>query len=109
MTDRDDAELDRLLREALAPSEGPADRGFVLRVDRAVAEAERYRRWRARLLRELASEALAVGAAAASLGFVAQVSAVREALDRAPGLGLPAILALLLFWWLVRGRGGALA
>lgn len=105
----DDFELDSLLRETLAPPEGPADRGFVIRVDRAVAEAERYRRLRARLLRQFASEMLALGAVAASFAFVAQVPQVSEALDKAPGLGWSALLALLLVWMLVRGRGGALA
>lgn len=105
----DDPELDRLLGEALAPPEGPADRGFVLRVERAVAEAERYRRWRARLWRQLATEAFALLAVGASLASVAQVGEVREALDKTPGLAWSALLAMLLVWMLVRGRGGALA
>ncbi|HEU0099259.1 MAG TPA: hypothetical protein VFQ67_10840 [Allosphingosinicella sp.] len=105
MTDRDDPELDRLLGAALAPPERPADRGFVLRVERGVAEADRYRRWRSGLVRQLVSEALAVGAGAASLGFIAQVPAVREVLDTAPGLAWTGLVALLLLWMLVRGRG----
>ena len=109
MTDMDDSELDLLLREALAPPKGPADRAFVLRVERVVAEAERYRRWRARLWRQLAAESLALGAVGASLALIAQVPQVREALGRAPGLGWSALLAMLLVWMLVRGRGGVLA
>lgn len=109
MMDRDDPELDRLLSEALAPPEGPADRGFVLRVERAVTEAERYRRRRAALLRQLAIEALALGAVASSLAFIAQAPQVREALERAPELGWLALPTLFLFWMLVRTRGGALA
>lgn len=105
----DDSELDSLLRAALAPPEGPADRAFVVRVDRAVAEAERYRRWRAGLRRQLVTEALALGAVGGSLAFIAQVPEVREALDRAPGLAWSALLAMFLIWMLVRGRGGALA
>ena len=104
MTDTEDPELDSLLRSALAPPEGPADRGFVIRVDRAVAEAERYRRWRARLWRQLASEAAALGAVGASLAFVAQVPSVGTILRSAPGLVWPALLVLLLFWMLLRGR-----
>lgn len=107
--DSDDPELDRLLSEALAPPQGPADRGFVLRVERTVAEAERYRRRRAALLRQLASEVLALSAVAASLAFIAQAPQVREALERAPELGWLAMPPLFLFWMLVRGRGGALA
>jgi hypothetical protein len=105
----DDTELDVLLSEALAPPAGPADRGFVAKVDRAVAEADRYRKWRAGLRRQLASEALALAAVGGSLVSVAQVAEVREALSAAPGLAWPALLSLLLFWMLVRGRGDALA
>jgi sigma-70-like protein len=109
VTDMDDAELDTLLRAALAPPKGPADRGFVVKVERAVAEAEMYRRWRAGLRRQLATEALALGAVGASFAFVAQVAEVHDALAKAPELIWPALLALLLFWMLVRGRGDAWA
>ncbi|HYJ83048.1 MAG TPA: hypothetical protein VEW26_09440 [Allosphingosinicella sp.] len=105
MTDSDDPDLDRLLSEALAPPDRPADRGFVLRVERGVAESERFRRWRAALLSQLAGEALALAAVAASLLFIAQAPPVRDALESAPGLAWSALLALLLFWKLVRGRG----
>ena len=105
----DDPELDSLLRAALAPPEGPADRRFVIRVDRTVTEAERYRRWRSGLWRQLTVEALALGAVGGSLACIAQVPAVGEALGRAPGLAWPALLALLLFWMLVRGRVDLLA
>lgn len=105
----DDTALDLLLREVLAPPERPADRGFVVRVDQAVAEAERYRRWRAGLVRQLVTEALALAAVAGSLVFVSQVPEVSEALAATPGLIWPAVLALFLVWMLVRGRRGALA
>jgi hypothetical protein len=105
----DDPELDKLLRSALAPPEGPADRGFVVRVDRALTEAERYRRSRAALRRQLVTEALALGAVGGSLAFLAQIGEVREALDQAPGLAWSILLAMFLVWMLVRGRGGALA
>jgi hypothetical protein len=109
MNDMDDAALDRLLREALAPPERASDRAFVVRVERAVAEAERYRRWRAALLRQLGGEAMALAAVAGSLLVIAQAPAVRDALDSAPGLAWSALLALLLFWMLLRGRGGVRA
>ena len=105
----DDAELDTLLQAALAPPDRPADRGFVVRIDRAVAEAERYRRWRSRLRRQLATEGLALGAVAASLAFVAQAPEVGALLDRAPDLAWPALLGLLLLWMLMRGRSDLLA
>jgi hypothetical protein len=105
----DDSDLDRLLSEALAPPERPADRGFVMRVDRVLVEAERYRRWRAGLVRQLVTEALALAAVAGSLVFVSQVPAVSAALAATPGLVWPAVLALFLVWLLVRGRSGLLA
>lgn len=106
--DCDDPALDRLLREALAPPEGPADRGFVVRVERGVAEAERYRRRRAALLGQLTTEALALAAVAASLAFIAQAPLVRETLARAPELAGLGLLAMVLVWLLVRGRGEVL-
>lgn len=105
----DDSELDRLLGEALAPPERPADRGFVLRVERAVAEDERYRKWRSAFLRRLFTEALALAAVGGSFAFIAQVPAVREALTAAPGLIWAVLLLLLLVWSLVRGRDSLLA
>lgn len=105
----DDAHFDALLREELAPPERPADRSFVLRVERAVAEAERYRRWRAALLRQFASEGLAVASVGVSLALIGRAPPVREALDQASWVLWPALLSLFLFWLLLRGRGGALA
>ena len=61
-----DDDNDILLGEALAPPEGPADRGFVLRVERSVAKEERYRKWRRAFIRQLATEALALAAVGGS-------------------------------------------
>jgi hypothetical protein len=107
--DMDDPELDALLREALAPPEGPVDRGFVLRVERSLAEEERYRRWRAAFLRQLATEALALAALGGSFAVIAQVPAVETALTDAPGLIWAALVLLLLVWALMRGRSNLLA
>jgi hypothetical protein len=105
MTSSPDDHLDALLGEALAPSQSPPDRAFVARVDLAVAEADRYRAVRSAMRRQIGSEALAVSALAGSLVTVAQVPQLRIALAQAPSLAWPALLALLLFWILVRGRG----
>jgi hypothetical protein len=106
----DDAQLDAMLGRALAPPERPVDTAFVARVEREVAEFERYRRWRAALRRRLVSEGLAAAALAGSLVFLAQVPELRAILVQAPGLGWPAVLGLLLFWVLiVRGRPARLA
>lgn len=105
----EDSEFDALLQRALAPPERPADRGFVVRVDRALAEAERYRSARARLLRQLASEGLAMAAVGTSLVMLSRTPALQAAIGAAPGLAWTATLALFLFWMLIRGRPGALA
>jgi hypothetical protein len=106
----DDAQLDALLAGALAPPKRPVDTAFAARVQREVAEFERYRRWRQALKRRLVSEALAAGAIGGSLVFLGQVPDFRAILDRAPGLAWPAVLALLLFWMLIaHGRPGRFA
>jgi hypothetical protein len=105
----DDNEFDALLGEALAPPEGPADRGFVLRVERSVAEDERYRKWRQSFLRQLATEALALAAVGGSFAFIAQAPAVEAALTDAPGLIWAALVLLLPVWTLMRGRANVLA
>ena len=105
----DDRELDILLGEALAPPEGPADRGFVLRVERVVAEEQRYRKWRSAFLRQLATEALALAALGGSFAVIARVPMVEALLTDAPGLIWAAMVLLLLVWGLVRGRGSVLA
>jgi hypothetical protein len=105
----DDEEFDSLLGEALAPPDRPADRGFVLRVERSVAEEERYRRWRRALLRQLATEAMALAALGCSFAFIAQIPAIAIALNAAPGLVWAALVFLLLVWALMRGRAPAIA
>lgn len=105
----DDTRLDSLLGEMLAPPSGPPDLAFVARVDRAVAEAERFRRWQAAFRRQLVTEALTLFALAGSLAFLLRVPAVGEALAAAPGLFWPAMLSLLLLWGLIRGRPRLLA
>ena len=105
----DDLEFDKLLGEALAPPERPADRGFVLRVERVVAEEERYCKWRRELVRQLVTEALALAAVSGSFAFIARVPAVEAALSATPGLIWAALLLLLLVWALLRGRGRVLA
>ncbi|HEX8241731.1 MAG TPA: hypothetical protein VF574_18495 [Allosphingosinicella sp.] len=105
----DDEEFDTLLGEALAPPERPADRGFVLRVERSVAEEERYRKWRKALIRQLATEAAALAALGGSFAFIARIPAVAAALTDAPGLIWAALVLLLLIWALMRGRANVLA
>lgn len=104
-----ESEFDALLQGALAPPERPADRGFVLRVDRAVAEAQRYRAARTRLLRQLSNEGLAMGAIAGSLFMLSRMPTLQAALGAWPDLAWTASLGLFLFWLLIRGRPGTLA
>ena len=104
-----EADFERLLHERLAPPERHADRAFTRKVERAVAEADLYRGWRAALLRQFVSEALAMGAIGASLVTLSRIPGVRDALGQAPGLIWPILLAVFLFWLLMRGRNRLLA
>ena len=104
-----DDEFEDLLHRGLAPPAGPADPQFVARVGRAVAETERYRRWRRAILGQLGSEALALVAVAGSLGVVAQAPPVRALLAEVPALAWAMLLALAFFWLLLRSRSDAVA
>jgi hypothetical protein len=105
-----EAELDALLSAELAPPERPADMLFVGRMDRTIAEAERYRASRAALKRQLGTEAAAIGALGASLALLGQAPEVRAFLSDAPGLLFTALAGLMLVWLLIgRSRFGALA
>jgi len=102
-----DRNFDAFLAEALAPPEGPADPGFVARVDRAVLADEIYRRQRQALWRRFGGEMLAIAAVGASLAAITSIPDLGALLSEASPLALPALLALplLLFWILVaKGR-----
>jgi hypothetical protein len=103
-----EAELDALLRDGLAPPAGPPDRAFVAKVDRAIAEAEHRRFWRARILTQMATEGAALAAVAGSLAFITRAPALKAVLAQAPGLAWAVLLSLLLFWLLIRGPGDIL-
>jgi hypothetical protein len=96
----EDEALDELLGRALALSGRAADAAFVSRVDAAVAEAERYRRLRARLRGQLVGELLALAGLAGGIAVIAHAPGVADTLTRAPALLWPAMLALLLLWML---------
>jgi hypothetical protein len=104
----DDERLDVLLSEMLALPEGSEDPGFVSRVDRAVTEAEWYRGWKRALRFQVMTEALAVGAIAASIAVIAGAPGIREEIAGVPGLLWPAVLCLFLLWTLIRGGPRAL-
>ncbi len=90
--------LDGLLAAALAPPERQPDEAFVRRVDAAVLEEERYRRWRTNALRRLVTDFITVGAIGGSLAVLAR-SPVPESLPFSPSaLMWPALLGLLLLW-----------
>ena len=96
--------LDVLLGQALRLEDRPPDLAFAARVDAAVAEAERYRRWRAGMMRQLAGELLALAGLTGGVAVLAHAPGVGEALAGAPGLVWPALLSLLLLWMtLIRG------
>ena len=102
MTESDEG-FDRLLADALAPADRPADPAFVARVDRAIVADQYYLRQRSALWRRFGGETLAIGAAAASLAVIARSPDLSDRLAELPGTALPALLALplLLLWILV--------
>ena len=62
-----DAALQALLRSGLAPPLREPDAEFVAQVSAAIAEAERYRRWRASFRRQLVTDLLTIGGIAGAL------------------------------------------
>ena len=103
-----DSEFDALLNEALAPPARTPDRLFTARVQAAVAETERFRRWRRRALHRIGSEAMILGALAGAAVTLAQGPLPRALLAQVP-LAAPAALgALLLLWFALAGRKGAI-
>lgn len=101
-----DQAFDALLAQELAVPERAPDRAFVARVDRAVAEAQRYRRWRTRLVRDLIGEGLTFAAMAGSFAMLSRAPGLSDALPDAPGMIWPLAFALLLVWMASR-RGAA--
>jgi len=107
----EDYGLDAMLQSALAPPKRDSDDAFVARVKLAVAEDERFRRWRAAAIRRQAGEAMALfGIAGAAVTIVSAPGFA----DLAPvpmsqiGIGLAALIALA--WYpLVSNRADALS
>jgi hypothetical protein len=96
-----DRALDEILARELAIADRPPDHVFVAKVDHAVAEWQRYRRWRADLWRNLAGEMVSIAALGGSLAVIAEVPEVRAALSESPTVAWPALLSILLFWLVV--------
>jgi hypothetical protein len=102
-----DESFDALLSDILAPPSGAADSAFAVRAQAAVAEAERFRRWRRRALRQVASEARMLAGLAGAAITIVQVPLIGEMLSGVP-LAAPALIGALLLTWLALGqtRGG---
>lgn len=94
-----DDPFDALLGEALAPPARSADGLFVARVQAAVAEAERFRRWRRRALRQVGSEALVLFGLAGAAFTLARIPLAQQLLAGAP-FAAPALGGLLVIGWL---------
>ena len=95
--------FDVLLSQALAPPARAADQAFLARAQAAIAEAERFRRWRRRALRRVGSEALLLTGLAGAGLTLAQVPAIGEVLSGVP-LAAPAVAGMLLLGWLALGQ-----
>ena len=98
-----DDPFNALLSDALTPPVRLPDRTFVARAQAAIAEAERFRRWRRRALRQIGSEALALTGLAGAAITLAQIPAIGEVLSGAP-LAVPAAAGILLLAWLALGK-----
>lgn len=97
--------MDELIAGQLALVERSPDESFVAKVDHAVLEWQRYRRWRASLWRQLVSEGLSIATLGGSLAVITQAPTVRLALVEMPMTIWPALISLLLLWVIV-ARGG---
>lgn len=105
-------DTDRLLNDlfkALAPVERPVDPGFVSNVELKVAELERYRLWRVRKVRRLATEVLATAAVGAAIAFLSLAPGAAAELTSEPSLSSAGLLVMLLCWLgVTAGRPGLL-
>lgn len=97
MTDRD-AELDRLLAEALAPPDRAPDQQFVERVRQHVRLDELERGSRARLLEKLGIELLSLVALGCGLAAIGGSSEIGAFAREAPHLALPAVMLVFALW-----------
>ena len=93
-----DAAFEALLADTLAPPAATPDRAFVARVDRALAEAERYREARRRLWRGLSRDGAAVASLAASFAILIRIPQIGAMTTQAPTLAAVALGWLLLLW-----------
>ena len=98
-----DDPFDALLAGTLAPPARSADGLFVARAQAAIAEAERFRRWRRRAMRQVGSEALMLCGLAGAALTLAQVPLARDVLAGVP-LAAPSLVGALLLAWLALGR-----
>lgn len=92
---------DRLLDDlfhALAPDERPADPAFVARIELKIAELERYRLWRSRMVRRLVADGLAIAAVGTAVAFVSMTPAGTVELPAEPGLLSAGTIVMLLCW-----------
>jgi hypothetical protein len=104
-----ESELDKLLRDGLAPPAGPPDSAFVARVNMAVTRADQDGFWRARVVPQLVTEGVALAAVVGSLALITRIPEAGAALAQTPGLAWPVLLSLLVFWVLIRGHRDILA
>jgi hypothetical protein len=84
--------FDRLLSEALAPSDRPPDRAFVIRVQARIALEERLEAQRRSLASGLAKQLLALGAVAAGFWLLGRSAPVASWFAESPAVGLAVLL-----------------
>ena len=99
MTDPNETEIDTMLAALLAPPPRPGDRGFAMRVDRAIDAHTAYARARARFWRSFAFEAAAVGALLAALWLLSSAPLLAPLAGAAHWGLAPPLLLILLLWF----------
>ena len=99
MTETDDRRMDAMLGDMLAPPTRPGDRGFAVRVDRAIDTQAAYARARSRFWTSFLFEALAVAALFAALWLLSGTSLLAPLAGPGQWGLAPPLLLILLLWF----------
>lgn len=104
MTDTDlDRLLDELLAETLSIEQRPADLAFASKVELRIAELERYRRWRTKMVHRFMTQLVAVAAIGGALALISQIPDRALTMAAQPVPVWPGLLIMLTCWLALTG------